>query len=333
MENQSVGNYPRESANQFWQSFVIRLVILVSIPYLIYVGYCFGLWGRNSLLFQYLFQCKCPSFSEEWRYPKDIDVIVSACNEGWVDLSPSGSLLYVREKKLIFPSSYLVNLKTKEKKDITDQPYAKFITDELGLIGYGVDSTIIDLTTGEQFPIQMFRYIHPDAQINGDADLIKLANALREVDDIYLIEDSDRIVALSSDFRNSPSKSFISSRFDIPGFNPDRLELFLRENNINFHLVTSFPEEAISPDRRFIARREGIFLAETDQKIVDGVSLWLRGWTTDAKGAIYSTRYGGPCLIPLYLPMADDIVCLIEVDRPVLLLKVPEEYLPSTETP
>jgi hypothetical protein len=291
------------------------------------------MWGRNSLLLQYLFQCNCPPASEEWRYPKEVDVIISACNESWVDLSPSGSLLYVREKKLFFSSNYLLDLRTKEKTDITNQPYARFLTDDLGLVGHGNDSTIIDRTTGEQFPIEMFRYLNPDTQIGGDVDLIKLAMALKQVDNIYFIEDGDLIVALSSDFRVSNKNTFLSSRFDIPGFNPDRAKLFLKDNNIDFHPISSFPEEAISPNGRFIAQREGIFIAETNQKIVDGVSLWLRGWTDDGKGVIYTTRYGGPCLIPLYFPMADDVGCLVDVDQPVILLKVPEEYLPSAQTP
>jgi len=134
-------------------------------------------------------------------------------------------------------------------------------------------------------------------------------------------------------FLTNLNQGFTFNQSDFPNWGPRRVERFLQENNINFQNVTSFPEEAVSPDGRFIARREGIFLVETNQKIVDGVALWLRGWTNDGSGVVYSTHYGGPCLIPLYLPMADDTGCLVEVDRPVLLLKVPSEYLSPTRTP
>ena len=103
-----------------------------------------------------------------------------------------------------------------------------------------------------------------------------------------------------------PEHNFIANRFDIPGSNLNRMELFLQENHINFQNVTSFPEEAISPDGRFIARNDGIYLINKNQKIVGVTSLWLRGWTQDGTGAIYSSRYGGRCLLEWSLPFADD---------------------------
>jgi len=72
--------------------WLTRLAIVASIGAIVHYGYCFSLWGRKSLLFQHLFQCKCPSFSEEWRFPKEVDVIVSACHQSYVELSPSGRL-------------------------------------------------------------------------------------------------------------------------------------------------------------------------------------------------------------------------------------------------
>jgi len=298
-----------------------------------YYGYCLGLWGRNSLLLQYLFQCKCSSFSEEWRYPKDVDVIVSACNVGWVDLSPSGNLLYVREKKMVFASNYLLNLKTGEKINITDQPYAQFLTDNLGFIESGLEDDIVDIKTGTKYPIQTFRYWDENAYKNGEPNLELLVSALHQAEQIFLTPNYSTVIVLMPNFLTNLNQGFTFNQSDFPNWGPRRVERFLQENNINFQNVTSFPEEAVSPDGRFIARREGIFLVETNQKIVDGVALWLRGWTNDGSGVVYSTHYGGPCLIPLYLPMADDTGCLVEVDRPVLLLKVPSEYLSPTRTP
>jgi len=312
---------------------LIRFAILAGIGILGYYSYCFGLWGGNNLLLQYIFQCSCPVFSEEWRYPRQVDVIVSACRESWVDLSPSGRLLYVREKKLVFASNYLLDLQTMKRVNITDQPYSMFLTDELGLVESGLENYIIDRTTGKQISIQQFRYSRPDAQVNSDTNLDLLAESLRASKYVFLIEDQDIVVALVADFSTRPEHNFLAGRYDIPGYESDKVEEFLRGNHVSFQTVTSFPDEAVSPNGRFMARHEGIFLIETNQKIVEGVHLVLRGWTNGGRGVIYSPRYGGPCLIDTNFGFLDDSACFFEVPQPVLLLKVPEEYLSPTETP
>jgi len=56
------------------------LAILLALPFLLYYGYCWGLWGRNSVFLQYFFQCNCPSASEERRYGTQMDVIVDVAS-------------------------------------------------------------------------------------------------------------------------------------------------------------------------------------------------------------------------------------------------------------
>ena len=83
---------PKRRGYRFWLSC---LLLLLGLPLLFYHGYCWGLWGRSSLLLQYLFQCSCSPASEEARYPEQVDVIVPACRNGGINLSPTGRLLYV----------------------------------------------------------------------------------------------------------------------------------------------------------------------------------------------------------------------------------------------
>ena len=71
----------------------------------------------------------------------------------------------------------------------------------------------------------------------------------------------------------------------------------------------------------------GIYSVETDQLIVDAPPSWVRGWMSDGLGAIYSS--GGRCLIRRFELFADDIGCAVEVPQPVVLLKLPDEYLSS----
>jgi len=325
---------------RFW---IGCLAMLVGLPVLFYYGYCWGWWGRQSLLLQYLFQCNCPPASEETRYPDEVDVIVSACPQSRVRLSPSGRLLYVNEERSGIATTYLLNLQTMERIDVTNQPFPSFLTDDLWFVESGIDDYIIDRITGKQYPIQKFVYSRPDAEINGETNLTLLAESLRQAEHVFLIGASqDTVIALASDFRTYPEHNFLTNRFDIPDFN---MEQFLRENNIIYQtVIPDFPDEAVSRDGRFVARAEAIYLAETEQKIVEGYSpsrfyraysrkyFAVRGWTYDNAGVIYS-KFLNPCLIETNFFILDAPGCFIEVSQPVLLLKVPEEYLLPTESP
>ena len=257
-------------------------------------------------------------------------MLVSACGNTNIRLSSSGRLLYVEEQNLAFSSNYLLDLRANEKIPFVrpDLPVGdlSFLTDDLILIHSGY---ILDRTTNALYPIEKYVYSHPDAYVNGNTDLIKLTEALREAKEIYFIDDNI-VVALASDFRAHPENNFITGKFDIPGFDTNRVELFLQENHIPYRFIPSaHPDEVVSHDGRFTARHDGIYLNEADQKIVNSPWGMVRGWIEDNRGAIYAPYYGGggPCLISENFAFLDDSVCFFEVSQPVLLLKVPEEYL------
>jgi hypothetical protein len=316
-------------------------ILLVS-PLLLYYGYCWGWWGRQSLLLQHLFQCSCPPASEEARYPTLVEVIVPACQNGGSRLSPSGRLLYVREKKENPTSTYLLNLQTNEKLAFPLSNSAfYFLTDDLlYVISYQDGSEYIwDRTTDERYPIQRFSFLYRDAYVNGNINPNLLADALREARDVFLIND-DLIVALSPDFPASSDHNFTTGRFDIA-----RDEQFLREYHIAYQTTSSEPlEEAISPDGRFVAHPDGIYLVGTGEKIVEGYSasrsfrpysrkyFQVQGWTSDSAGVIYS-KLLDPCLIETNFFVFDDYRCYFEVPQPLIKLKVPEKYLLPRETP
>ena len=308
------------------------LAILLVSPVLLYYGYCWGLWGRNSLLLQYLFQCNCPVASEEARYPKQVDVIIPACRYENTRLLPSGRFLYVREKRFWLTSTYLLDLQTNKKITIAlPKGSFYFLTDNLLYVSSG-EGYILDWTNEKQYPIRKFVYLHPEASVDGNINLRLLAEALHEAKYVFLIDDNDTVIALASDFPASSEHSFVTGWFDIPGLDTDRVKRFLSENSILYQSIpASFPSEALSLNGRFIAFHDGIYLVETNQKIVDAYPSRLRGWMYDSRGVIYSSR--GPCLIQTNFGILDDSVCFFEVSQPVIKLKVPEEYLSSTETP
>jgi hypothetical protein len=216
-----------------------------------------------------------------------------------------------------------------------------FLSLEYGHDGYKGGDYILDRTTGKQYPIQRFISLRKDALYsNGDLNLDVLATELRNAQDVYLMG-NDMIVALKSDFETFPESNFYIDRASLPGYDPDRAQEFLQKNGIDYTTIPEpFQEEAVSPNGRFIAREDGIYLAENGEKIVDGYlekgilhsygkyfSL-PRGWTSDSSGVIYS-KFSNSCL--LALPSYDGGTCSISVPQPLIKLKVPEEYLPPNE--
>ena len=339
------------------RNWLTRFAYSVGLPLtlflLFFYGYCWGLWGRGSLLLQHLFQCSCPVASEEARYPDDVDVIVPACRYGGVWLSPSGRLLYVREIDDEAISTYLLDLHTQEKTPFfIPEGSHYFLTDDLVFQwvdcgkGHECGYFILDLKTGKQYPLPKLKNsnLWPDAYDFGKVDIGALANYLKGAKDVFLIDTrgGEVIVALNSDFRIVPERNFFVSN-PLKSYDSDSEEAFLRNNNINYHFVPAmFPGEVISPDGRFIARSDGIYLAATDQKIVEEYSSnkyyrWyrrgffsVRGWTYDGTGVIYST-FLTPCLVEV--PILDEIGCFKSVPQPLIKLKVPEEYLSPAKTP
>jgi hypothetical protein len=195
-----------------------------------------------------------------------------------------------------------------------------------------------------KYPIQAFSHWREDAYVNGEPNLDLLVSALHRAEQVFLTPNYSTVVVLMPNFFANPAQSFTFDLFDFPMWDSNEMEQFLRENKVSYRTVlASFPDEVISPDGRFVARADGIYLNDTNQKIVGGYSFsrflraysgkWLavRGWTYDSSGVIYSQFTVGPCLIEI--GMMDGVGCFYEVPQPVLLLKVPEEHLPSTQTP
>ncbi len=307
--------------------------ILLLSSFLFYYAYCWGLWGRNSLLLQHLFQCNCPVASEEARYSEKVDVIVSGCRKvsTGFKLSPSGRFLYIREEENEHVASYLLDLQTMERMKVTDQRFSSFLTDDLWFVDGSVNVYIIERTTGTKYAIKSFRYWQDNVFVNGAPNLELLVSALQQADKVFVTQNHDSVVVLMLDFRTNPEKSFTFWGSDIlEPFLGIQIEEFLRANNVTYQTtLADFPHEVISPDGKFIARDDGIYLVGSNQMIVKTPIPGVRGWTYDGRGVIYTSSR---CLFRIGFP-ADGGACLRRVSQPVILLKVPEEYLQSTSTP
>jgi hypothetical protein len=277
----------------------------------------------------------------EARYPESVDVVVSACNHEYSVISPSGRWLSVREKNSETISVYLLDLQVDERTPFPglDKAGFHFLTDDLLYVTFSYeDNFILDRTTGNQYPVHRFLIARSDAYEGDNANPDLLAEILRQAKYVFFKEEGGSIIALDPNFPASSEKNFLILRFDIAD---NRSEQFLKENNIAYEIIyPDLLEDVISPDGRFIARHDGIYLFDTGKKIADGYSIRrllsrqyfsVRGWVSDSSGVIYS-KFGEPCLIELGLGI-DYRSCYYEVEQPVIKLKVPEAYLSSQGIP
>lgn len=99
-------------------------------------------------MLQQLFLCNCPPASEEARYPKEVDVIIRACQRinTVVSLLPRGRFLYLRKETEGSTSTQLLDLQTMERTKVTDRRFSSFLTDDLWFDKGGVEGTILDRT-------------------------------------------------------------------------------------------------------------------------------------------------------------------------------------------
>lgn len=322
------GDIPKRRGFRFW---IGCFTLVFGLPIWLYYCYCWGVWGRNSLLLQYLFQCNCPATSEKARYPKEVDIIIPAChtvNLG-VKLSPGGRFLYLREEKNGLASAYLLDLQTMEKIDVTHQRFSEFATDDLWFVENGIEDYLIDRKTGMQYPTKTFRNWRDNAYVNGSPNLELLVAALHQAEQVFLIQNKDIVVVLMPNTSINFEQNITFNSSDIPGGDPNRVEQFLRLNNITYQTaLEDFPHEVRSPDGKFIARDDGIYFAGTHLMIIKTPVPGVRGWTYDGRGVIYTSSR---CLF--YTSFPGDGGCLRWVPQPVIKLKVPEEYFSPTQMP
>lgn len=336
------------------ERFRIGYFITVAIAlFLYYESYCIGLWGKKSVFLQYFLQCGCPAFTEEWRYPDQIDIVIPACRATGTKISPSGRfvLAFNRVGDSGNMPSYLLDTKEKVETPL-ELPYSDiyFLSDSLLYIfiwyGYGNEGGdhIYDLSTQTIYPIQRFKDFRANSMIDGYADLNKLAESLHDANQVYYLDPKRLIIALPKNIKDINKQGFLSGWFDISSKNNlNRTEDFLRQYNIDHaYIDVNFGGALSSPDGRFIARGDGIYLTATNQKIVDNYSfswydrlysgqhLLLKSWNYDGSGAMYS-QFLGPCLFePFGL---DGAGCIIKIPQPTILLKIPKKYLSPLPAP
>ena len=245
--------------------------------------------------------------------------------------------------------------------------FIDFITDDLWLLTTSPGAFlhekeyVFNQQTGDLYPIPRFDHLHPELYNSyklRDFDL--LIEELRKADRVFLLASYyNTIFAMPKDLSKISSQGFLVFSNGLK--NPGMVKEFLQENHIAYQTISLnhsqyfAPREPVSPDGRFVAQPDGIYLSKTSQRIVDAYSVRVLsalgtsstvyfsvlGWTSDSSGVIYSTPAtsfsGHVCTAPSSLIQAiiirpDDVEYCI-FDQPILMLKVPEKYLSTQETP
>jgi hypothetical protein len=136
--------------------------------------------------------CSCPAASEEARYPREVDVLVSACQDRLIELSPSGRYLDVNISRPQ-PQRFLLDLATGDVQDPPTHHAYTFITDDLLLVDpRSADPYLLARSTGQEMPIiDLWPHRIPGGELEDDtADPTVLLPLLRSAAHLYLLWDA-----------------------------------------------------------------------------------------------------------------------------------------------
>lgn len=315
---------------------LLVLVIALS-PWLINLLWCWGYFGRDSLIFQYWWQCGCPTESESVRYAP-YRILSPACSQTRIVdiLQDNRTVLAYRE--LSTPPAIQRELL---KIDVNQETNVLFdlggrspnniylLNDKILLIRYDPRSNyaFVDLTTGLFHEVASVGY-EPVVFEPMQTDF-EILEQLKSKDLIFVPERSRLVIGTTADFDAQKSIVIYSNTGGFPS-----VIKFLEDNNIVYYsLDWGFTPQFQSPDGRLEAKLDGVYIADTDQKIV---SSWqpkigdynARGfkpqfWSSDGRKVIYGQ--GGYN----HIYNSDVFGSHWPVPQPILILDIPPEYWPA----
>jgi hypothetical protein len=287
------------------------------------------MWGKGNLLMQYLFQCNCPTLSEQARY-KPFKVVSSPCSEPYLlGFSPSGRYILLSEQR---PQQRAIRLdmQTGESLDISFiEGRSLFLNDDLlfSAVDYpGPHYFLTNLNDKVQIEI-------PNAQTLEDAiPTLKMADRVWVTDDTFT--SYPYVVGIVNDYQTHIQNNIAL----IWEGKSQELHNKLRENNIQYETIDppffQGPEPFLyrySPvGRNLYSDYGGVYLSTSGQRVVASgqqnrsTALGDRGWVLGDHAVIYGGGFdyllnnsGSPLpLIPSMFP----------VPFPILLLEVPPQY-------
>ncbi|MEM8534952.1 MAG: hypothetical protein AAGF95_29205 [Chloroflexota bacterium] len=296
---------------------------------LVYWGYCWHWWGRDTLALQYLFQCRCPPASEATRYP-NFTVLVPACSNPRIhDMSSDGRLLLV-ENETPPRRIFQINLQTGQQRtlplDTSKRSSVEHIDDERFFIyqispgGYSV----LDLQNSTQTAIS---WGYADMQDPQTHDLLENAQ------EVFVF--NNEVLALAEDYQKHTDKNIVLRETSSNA--QENLSNQLTTTGIKHQLIT-LPYQTgriwdayYSPDGQFYAKSDGIYRTATNEQLVSTHlpqedrlgNFGPLGWVAGQRGIVYTA---GTAYV---IDNSDDYAIpynWLPVPQPKLLLELPEEF-------
>ena len=306
---------------------VVALLLLGSM----YWSWCWGYWGRQSLLPQYLFRCAYPAASEAARYPAHVEVLISACKDARVIVSPGGQRMSVRVSG---QPMYMVDLETQRRVSLPVLDSYSFVTDSLLMVkpeAKGEPIYLFDVNTLVQLPITDLYWSNTPTLADGRTlDPAVVLPLLQQADQVFLINNGILLIM--------QNHAYTINKFCLPSkdHSGEMAREFLELHHIPYAVSKQqYGAEGLpSFSGRFVFRQDGIYLDATGERIVENYHLSAddyfvaKGWVSDDRGVVI---HKGAHLLDL--TWLGDPISLeptgsyIYVPQPVLLLKVPEQYL------
>jgi len=338
-------------------------LLLLGITYLIAsFGYCRGWWGKENLILRSLWLCTCSKKFEQSLYPENVEVLVSAreCTNGHRQILPFESFTGeckpprfsgVPGGRKIFVENDFIDLYTKQKTPAnlpSGYEIWGFLTDELALL-YKRNTYVFDLTNQKLVEVKEF-HLQPGS------DMESLIEAMKKAEKVFVLHDSMTIV-LGIDYWNHPDRNFHFSDLDMPSIKQQGMEAFLQDNGITY-LVGASPQDTyvgLSPDGKYQAKLDGVYLTNTEQKIVDfnilqlpsnvrhtpsenlgGVLFVPRYWRSDSKAIVLDAvngfhDYHHPILVVFEL--LPPFALYLSLPQPLLLVNLPVQLDQPTPVP
>jgi len=308
---------------------LLGIVSIVSLPVVFYLSWYWGWWGSNNLGLRYLLQCACPRSSEQLRYPKQVEVVISACEDtSSISIVPGGRWLFVSRP----PEAYLFNLQTRERVPfVIPGIYTAFLNDEWVYYEKGVDGFLWNWQTGERKRLDDFSK-YSNAYLSGRTMNPDALEFLKDAKRIYLLPEflgSSSVALVEFNVSSRPplriSQVFFSSKENLH-------QLLQAKSSVCCEVVESWKinGSGSSYDGRFVAQDANIYLKANQEVIVRGKDLNLNGYLY-TKGWVYNDQ--GIIVQPGVIYLLDLNAVYVgwfqyfRVRQPILLLKVPEQYL------
>jgi hypothetical protein len=251
---------------------------------------------------------------------------VSSCKRPYARNVPGGEFIFVSEGRT--GQLYLLDLRTKTKIKVPSDPrlltHGVFLNSELvwleGSPG-GLSNPlytphyIFDITKGKRYELTDLTGWF------GDPAPPDYVPYFQSAEQIFIHHGYNRAIALPPDFRQNPEKGVVLYKHEQNTKNGESIEILMKESEVNYENIDYSLQyiEISSPNGRYVASREGIYLSETGTPIQIPEYIMYRfvGWYYDESGIIYNA--GFKCYFSILLS------CLYYIPGNVLKLSLPTQ--------